>query len=242
MNIELLIIGSLIICISAMLQGFSGFGFSILSLPLITFLVSPKIAVPVLVLYSVLINISVFLSAREAFHLKKIWILMICGIIGVPIGTHFLVNLDDNILKLFIGIFIAIFGLLLFFGFRRAIKHEKISMIPIGIVSGILSGSVSIGGPPVILFLSNQGVDKHVFRVNLAVYFFILNLFTIPVYLYNGIVTKQVLNLSLKFLPSLLIGVIIGNIFSHKIAEKHFRKIVPLLLITMGVLSIISSL
>jgi len=225
-----------------MLQGFTGFGFSILSLPLITLLISPKIAVPVLVLYSIIINIVVFFSARKAFELKRIWILVVCGIIGVPVGTHFLVTLNDNLIKLFIGIFITIFGLLLISGFRRKIKHEKISMIPIGIVSGILSGSVSIGGPPVILFLSNQGVNKQVFRANLAIYFFVLNIFTIPVYIYNGLISEQVLNYSIKFFPALLIGVIIGNLFSKKIKEKHFRKVTLVLLVLMGILSIISSL
>ena len=234
--------GSLIFCISAMLQGFTGFGFSILSLPLITLLISPKIAVPILVLYSIIINIVVFFSARKAFELKKIWILMIFGIIGVPIGTHFLITLNDNLIKLFFGIFITVFGLLLLFGFRRKIKHEKISMIPIGFISGILSGSVSIGGPPLILFLSNQGVNKQVFRANLAVYFFILNIFTIPVYIYNGLISEQVLNYSLKFFPALLIGVIIGNIFSKKIREEHFRKITLFLLILMGILAVVSSL
>ncbi len=242
MEFDFLLIVSLIIFISAILQGFTGFGFSILSLPLLTLLFSPKTAVPVLVLYSIVINVAVFLSARKAFDLKRIWVLIVCGIIGVPIGAYFLVTLNDNLIKLFIGIFIVIFGLLLFFGFRRKIKHEKISMIPIGIVSGILSGSVSIGGPPAIIFLSNQGVNKQVFRANLAVYFFVLNIFTIPVYIYHGLISEQVLNYSLSFFPALMIGVIMGNVFSKKIKEKHFRKVTLVLLVLMGILSVASSL
>ncbi len=236
------LIGSLIFITAAILQGLTGFGFSILSLPLITLLISPKIAVPILVLYSIVINIVVFFSARKAFKLKKVWILMIFGIIGVPIGAHFLVTLNDNLIKLFIGIFITIFGILLLFGFRRKIKHEKISMVPIGIISGILSGSVSMGGPPVILFLSNQGANKQAFRANLAVYFFILNIFTIPVYFLNGLITKIVISYSITFLTALVIGVIIGNFLSHKIKENHFRKLTLILLIIMGLLSIISGL
>ena len=242
MTFQFFLLCSLIILASSMLQGLTGFGFSILSLPLITLLISPKTAVPILVLYSIIINIVVFFSARKAFELKRIWILMIFGIIGVPIGTHFLITFNDNLIKLCIGIFITVFGLLLLLGFRRKIKHEKVSMIPIGFVSGILSGSVSIGGPPVILFLSNQGVNKQVFRANLAVYFFILNIFTIPVYIYTGLISEQVLNYSIKFFPALVIGVVAGNVFSKKIKEEHFRKVVLVLLVLMGILSIVSSL
>ena len=242
MTFQFFLLCSLIILASSMLQGLTGFGFSILSLPLLTLLLSPKIAVPILVLYSIIINIVVFFSARKAFELNRIWILMIFGIIGVPIGTHFLITFNDNLIKLCIGIFITVFGLLLLLGFRQKIKHEKVSMIPIGFVSGILSGSVSIGGPPVILFLSNQGVNKQVFRANLAVYFFILNIFTIPVYIYTGLISEQVLNYSIKFFPALVIGVVAGNVFSKKIKEEHFRKVVLVLLVLMGILSIVSSL
>ena len=239
---DIIIFGSLIIFFSAMLQGLSGFGFSILAVPLITLFISPKIVVPILVLFSLVINIAVFSSARKAFEIKKIWLLMIFGILGMPLGAYFLVVLDDNIIKLIIGIFIAIFGILLLSGFRKEIKREKLSMIPIGIFSGILSGSISMGGPPVILFLSNQGVSKQIFRANLAVYFFILNIFTIPVFFWNGLLTTQVLSYSAKFFPSLSIGVIAGNILSRKIKEHHFRKLTLLLLIIMGLLSLISGL
>jgi len=234
--------GSLIFIIAAILQGLTGFGFSILAVPLITLFISPKIAVPILVMFSLIINIVVFSSSRKSFNIKRIWLLLIFGIIGMPLGTYFLVVLNDNIIKLFIGIFIALFGLLLLLGFRQEFKREKLSMIPIGFISGILGGSVSMSGPPIILFLSNQGVNKQVFRANLAVYFFILNILTISVYFLNGLITKQVINYSVTFLPALVIGVIIGNFLSHKIKENHFRKLTLILLIIMGLLSIISGL
>jgi uncharacterized protein len=242
MTLEFYIIGSLIFLASAMLQGFTGFGFSILAIPLITLFISPKTTIPILVIYSVILNVLVFWSARKAFDLRKIWVLMLCGVIGVPIGAKLLITLNDNILKLFIGILITVFGTLLLLGFRREIKREKLSMIPIGIGSGILSGSVSIGGPPVILFMSNQGTGKEVFRASLSVYFLTLNVFTVPIYFLNGLITPEVTDYSVKFFPALVVGVIIGNLFSKKMKEKHFRKITLSLLIAMGVLSIISGL
>lgn len=242
MTLEFYIFGSLIFLASAMLQGFTGFGFSILAIPLITLFISPKTAIPILVIYSVVLNILVFWSARKAFDLKKIWVLMISGVIGVPIGTRLLIALNDNILKLFIGILITVFGTLLLLGFRKSIKREKLSMIPIGIGSGILSGSVSIGGPPIILFMSNQGTNKEIFRANLSVYFLTLNIFTVPVYFLSGLITKEVTEYSLKFFPALVIGVIIGNLFSKKMKEKHFKTITLSLLIVMGILSVVSGL
>ncbi|MCD6176901.1 MAG: sulfite exporter TauE/SafE family protein [Candidatus Cloacimonetes bacterium] len=239
---QLIFIGLFIFLFSATLQGLTGFGFSILAVPLITLFISPKTAVPILLIYSMIINIVVLYSARKAINLKKIWILLFAGIITMPLGTHLLVIMNENLLKIFIGLMIFVFGILLLIGFRRQFKNEKIAMLPVGMLSGLLGGSISISGPPIILFLSNQNVDKHTFRGNLAAYFFILNLFTIPVYYLNGLFTKEVWNYSLNFLPGLLIGVFVGNFLSHKIKEDHFKKLTLILLIIMGLLSIISGL
>ena len=242
MSIEFVIAGIVIFLVAAILQGLTGFGFSILAVPLITLFISPKTAVPILLIYSIIINIVVLYSARKAVKLKKIWILLAAGIISMPFGAHLLVILNENLLKIFIGSMILIFGILLLTGFRKQFTNEKIAMLPAGFLSGLLGGSISISGPPIILFLSNQSVDKHTFRGNLAAYFFILNLFTIPVYYLNGLLTNEVWNYSLTFLPGLLIGVFVGNLLSHKIKDDHFKKLTLILLIIMGLLSIVSGM
>ena len=242
MEIELILIGSFIFLVSAMLQGLSGFGFSILAIPLITLFISPRTAVPVLILFSMIINIVVLYSTWKEINLRKIWILLFFAIIAMPLGAHLLVILNENTLKIFIGCFIFVFGLLLLLGFKKQFKHEKLSMIPIGLISGLLGGSISISGPPIILFMANKGVEKHAFRGNLAIYFFLLNIFTIPVYFLNGLFTKEVFSYSVVFFPGLLAGVIAGNLLSHKIKEDHFKKLILILLILMGILSLISGL
>ncbi len=239
---QIIYIGLFIFLFSAALQGLTGFGFSILAIPLITLFMSPKTAVPILLVYSMIINIVVLYSARKAVNLKKIWILLAAGIISMPLGTHLLVIMNEDLLKIFIGSIILIFGILLLIGFRKQFANEKIAMLPVGLLSGLLGGSISISGPPIILFLSNQNVDKHTFRGNLAAYFFILNLFTVPVYYWNGLLTKEVWNYSLTFLPALLIGVFLGNLLSHKIKDDHFKKLTLILLIIMGIIAIVSGL
>lgn len=237
-----LVAGTLIFLVSALLQGLSGFGFSILAVPLITLFVPPQTAVPVLLLYSIIINLVVLHSARKSIDLKKIWLLLLAGIAGLPLGAKLLVSLEAAVIKVFIGIMILIFGTLMMLGYRKKLKHERIAMLPIGLISGILSGSISIGGPPVIIFLSNKQVGKQFFRGNLALYFFLLNIFTIPVFLCNGLFTRDVISYSITFLPGLVAGVVSGSLLSQKVQEQHFRKFTLVLLLVMGVLAIISGL
>lgn len=242
MEFNILLFGLVVFLLSGMLQGLSGFGFSILAVPLITLIIPPKTAVPILLLYSIIINLVVLYSTRKSIDLKKIWILLLSGIAGLPFGAYLLIVLDAGILKIFIGGMIIVFGLLLLMGYHREFKHEKIAMIPIGLVSGLLSGSISISGPPIIIFLANKQLGKHSFRGNLAIYFFLLNIFAIPVFYFNHLFTSDVINLSLKFLPGLIVGVILGNLLSHKVQEKYFRNFTLILLLLMGILSVGSGL
>jgi len=240
MSTFFLISGYCIFFLAALLQGLSGFGFSILAVPLITFLISPKTSIPILILYSIIINIVVTYSTKDSIELKKIWPMLLSALIAVPLGAKLLIILPENILRIFIGIFILVFGFLFMKGISIKIRHEKAAMVPIGIISGILSGSISAGGPPVILFFANQNTERHSFRGNLAIYFFIMNLFTVPIFFLNGLITKEVINHSLTFLPALLLGVVLGNLLSGMINDGFFRKITLYLLLIMGIVSILS--
>lgn len=242
MRMDNLWAGILIIFASAMLQGLSGFGFSILAVPLITMLIEPKTAIPVLLVYSIIINLAVLSSTRKSVNPGKYWILLAAGAAGLPLGGYLLVILDGNILKIMIGSLIIVFGLLLLLGYRTDLKKEKLYMIPIGLFSGILGSSISISGPPIIIFLANKQLEKNSFRGNLALYFLLLNLLTIPVFFYYRLFTPSVAAYTVSFLPGLLAGVLLGNLLSDRIRQEHFRKFTLILLLIMGFLAIFSAI
>ncbi len=231
--------GTIIITASALLQGLSGFGFSILSLPLLVMYISPKTAVPMLLIFSIVINISVIASCWRSFSFKNIWLVLLGGIAGLPLGTYLLLILDDVWLRKGIGIFIVIFALLLLSGRRWKLKREKTTQLVIGFFSGIFSGSVSMSGPPVILFLSNKGVQKDEFRASLSGYFLLLNLFTIPVFYFNGLFTGEVMRYCFNWSLALIAGVSAGTLIARKIRSEKFNRLVLVLLLLTGILVLV---
>lgn len=231
--------GAIIITASALLQGLSGFGFSILALPLLSMFLSPKTIVPLLLIYSMILNLTVLYSSWRSFSFKKISRLLAGGILGLPLGTKLLLVLDDVTLRKGIGFFVVLFSILLLSGKRWKLKKEKLAQPFIGFVSGIFSGSVGISGPPIIMFLSNKGVEKDEFRASLSGYFFLINLFTIPAYYFSGLFSDLVIELSFKLGLFLVAGVICGAIISHRIKQQAFGKMVLVLLLLTGLLALI---
>lgn len=237
-----IIIGLIVIFFAGMIQGITSFGFSLLAVPLLGLFLPLQIVVPMLIIYSLFLNSIILYNVRKHVDIKKIAILVIAGVIGTPFGTYLLKAQDENILKIAVGIIVTFSAVAFLRGFKVHVKNEKLSYIPVGLMSGLLNGSVSLSGPPVILFLTNQGVEKQTFRANLTSYFWVLNLITVPTYLISGLITKDVMNYTMYLFPALIIGVIVGIKVGNKVDESIFRRMTLGLIVFMGILSIISGI
>ena len=242
METNILILGSIIIFFATLLQGTTGFGFSLFSIPLLTLFISPKTVIPMILLVSLIINISVLYNSRKSLKFKLILPIFIFSLIGVPLGAKLLLVLPDYVLKMVIGFFILLFGLLFLLNVHFKVKHEKVTRAIVGFLSGLLNGSITMSGPPVILFFVNEKKGKMHFRAHLASFFLLLTLVTIPVYVYYGLITKIVINYALIFSISVIIGVIGGNVLIKKIHDVHFRKLTLIIIIVMGVLAMYSGI
>jgi len=186
-------------------------------------------------------NSIILFKLRAYVDLRRILILILSSVLATPIGAYLLISIDENILKLIVGVIVVISAIIFKLGFNIQVKNEKLAFIPVGIMSGLLNGSVSLSGPPVILFLTNQKTEKQVFRATLTSFFWILNIATVFVFFHNGLINHEVLNLSVRLIPALLIGLVFGIKLGDRIQQKTFQNATILLLFFMGSLSIIGS-
>jgi uncharacterized membrane protein YfcA len=232
----------LIIFLAGLTKGLTSFGLALVSVPLLVILISPKIVVPLILIYDAMTNMIILLASRKWVEIKRIWPLMITGIIGIPFGTYPLMVLDIRTYKVFIGFIITLFATAFLMGFNRKIKNEKLSFATIGFLSGLLSGSTAMSGPPIILFFTNQGVAKHPFRANVVAYFIVLDLATLIAFTISGLMTKEVINYAILLIPGLIIGAFTGMKLVHKVDEKLFRNITLLVVTVAGLVSIASGL
>lgn len=223
-------------------QGLTSFGFALISMPILVKLMPLTEAVPLVVILSFFTNTILLKQTWRHIEIKKISLLIFASLIAAPIGTFLLVYMAPNVLKLIAGIIIVIFSLLLVTNHTFPIKNDRAAYFPVGFMSGLLNGSISMSGPPVALFLSNQGVSKEVFRANITVFGFILNIVTIITYFSSGLVNSTLIQHISWLLPSMIIGTIIGAKSIKYINNILFKKITLILILSSGVLTTYSSL
>ena len=232
-----------VVAVGSAIQGLTGFGFSLFSAPLLSLLFPAREAIPMLCLFSVFINLTVLIHARQGLHLRWVLPLTIAGLVGVPIGVRLLLIAERDTLEIIIGA-LAASGALIYLtgaGLRKT-RHETLTMIPVGLLSGAMSGSTTMGGPPVVLFLSNQRVGVSQFRATLAFYFLVLNGVGVPAYMTSGLMTGDVWQRSALLAPGVVLGTLVGFWLASKIRPEPFRKAALVLVLVLGLVAVASGL
>lgn len=231
-----------IVLLAGFIQGLVGFGSGLVMVPILVLIIDPKILIPAVLIHGLVMNGALAFEAGKSIQIGRIAPILLGGLFGLPFGVYLLIFLSPDVLKIMIGSVIVLFGVLLLSGVNFHLRREKMFSIPIGLASGLLNGSVSMSGPPVILFFANQGVMKDNFRANLVTYFFFLNIFTLGVFAIMGLITIDVLVLAGVTLPLALVGIIIGTKVSKKVKENVFRRIALILVSLAGSVSFVSGL
>lgn len=248
MTVTIIMYGLIIIFLSSIIQGITGFGFALLAVPLLTIFILPgesqplftvEQAIPILICYGLLTSLFIILKSHRHIKLKEIWVMILFGIIGIPIGYFILEAVDPDLLKLIAGFIIIIAAIVLMKGYVIKLKSYSLTSMIAGFLSGLLNGSLSMSGPPIVLFLSNQNVEKEYFRANITVYGIITNIIAIAIFAFNRKMNLHVLAYAGILTPALIIGVLSGIIISVKVNEKLFKKLTLLLLIATGVMSVV---
>lgn len=241
-TLDSILIGAGIILIASFVQGLTSFGFALIALPLLSLLMPIQRVVPIIVILSMLICLSILCSVYRDTNIRKIWLLIVASVITAPLGTLFLLIVSGNVLKIITGILITIFAVFLLSGRSIPIANEKVAYISAGALSGLLSGSISVSGPPMALMLSNQGMSKQMFRANLALVGVILNGVTAITFVYSGLVDQELSVYLLWMLPVMLIGAWIGAKAVRRLNEQKFKTYSLGLIILSGIWTLLAGL
>jgi uncharacterized membrane protein YfcA len=232
----------LVVLIAGTVQGLVGFGSGLVMVPILVLVIEPKVLVPAVLIHGLIMNMVLSYEARKHIQVKRIAPILVGALLGLPFGAYLLILLSPDLLKVLLGTVIVIFGVILLSGRSFRITRERLLSVPIGAISGLLNGSVSMSGPPVILFFANQRISKKHFRANTVTYFFFLNVATLFAFTLIGLITIDVLVLAGWTLPVALLGIYAGTKVSRKVNEKVFRRIALVLVSLAGLVSLIGGI
>jgi uncharacterized membrane protein YfcA len=218
-------------------SGLAGFGTALMALGVWLYVLPPAIAVPLVLICSVVAQLSTLPSIWKTIDFSIVWPFLIGGLIGVPIGTTLIEHADPKVFKLTVGVFLLVFPAALYFQ-RRELSIAfggRIADAAIGFAGGILGGLAGLSGPLPILWASIRGWSKEQRRGIFQIFNFSVLLASLLVQITTGFVKPDVYWLALIAFPGTVIGAWLGARTYHALSDANFRDVVLGLLFLSGI-------
>lgn len=155
----------LLLAAIAMLGGISqsaiGFGFGIVFLALGGLFVDAKLVSMVSVFASIVINTKLLSQLYRHLDLKALWPLLLTVVVSVPLGVMFLQHSTMADFSGFLGLLITWSVLQQFLPSLSFTGLPKwVLALPMGMVSGLLTGAFNTGGPPLVVYVQSQAMER----------------------------------------------------------------------------------
>lgn len=233
-----------VVCVAVLFASFvqtlAGFGFGLLSMPLMTMVISPQRAVVVSSLISVGITTWQAWAMRADADRALVRQLIVPAYVGMPLGLLALSTLGDRALRIALGaaVIVAVGAL----ASGVALPSGRRTVRGTGFLSGVLSTSLSTNGPPLVFVLQARRLGPAQFRATLATVFALSNMFALVLFASSGKVTRAGLITAAFAAPSMALGQVLGWPARLHVNGQRFRWLVLGLLSAAGASAIVGAL
>ncbi|MFN2328764.1 MAG: sulfite exporter TauE/SafE family protein [Chromatocurvus sp.] len=219
--------------------GKGGFGgaVAILAVPLMALVMSPVQAAAILLPILVLMDVVVVRTFWGHFDWRALRRLLPGAVLGISLGYYTVGLLDENALRLLVGIVAITFGLLTLFGLQAVTgrEHHAGTALFFGTLSGYTSFSIHAGGPPLTMYLLPKSLPPMMFVGTAGVFFATVNALKLYPYYVLGQFDTDNLLYSLVLMPLAPIGVRIGHWLVQHSRPAVYYRIIAVFLVLVGI-------
>lgn len=180
-----------------------------------------------------LVTIIVTVQNLKYINPKKLGIMLFFMILGMIPGIWLFDRLPTKILMIVYGLIVVAIGV-----DKLLRKNSKDLKTPYSyfalLMSGVMQGMFTSGGPFLALYATTAMKDKKEFRATVSSIWAVLNIYLMWNMFRQGMYTGYVMKLAGMSILPVFAAIWIGNKISHKIKQETFLKLVYVLLIVSG--------
>jgi uncharacterized protein len=231
-----MLIAIAVVFVGAIVRGFSGFGFSLLTITALSFIYTPAQIVPSIFLLEVAASIHLLPSIWKDIHWRSLLPLVIGCLIANPVGVWLLANVPAPPMQIAMALFVLVSVALMWRGFALKSMPGQAASAVAGAASGLANGSFGIGGPPVILFYFSSPAGNIAGRASLIAFFLLTDIIGLANQSVHGLITREAVFRGVYLLPPLIAGVWLGARSFKSADPEQFKRVVLILLAVMALL------
>jgi uncharacterized protein len=226
--------------IGGFVRGYSGFGFALAAMPLLTLVLPPAAAVPAILLLEVAIGVATIPERRGQVARPVLSYLVLGTLVGTPLGLTVLALAPAEAMRLAVGVVVLIAVVVLWqrppIPFARVIGFAPLAGA--GFVSGLLNGGTAMSGPPVIIALLGSGLSTQIARATIMAFVAVSAVLGIALAAASGLYNPNVLFTTLVMMPCAAAGAWAGSAVFAGTADAHYRPASLAILFTVACIAI----
>lgn len=219
-------------------KGVIGLGLPLTAISIIGAVVDLRTAIAYIAIPVVATNLyQAFDGGRTPEMLRKYWVINLCSVAGTVVGTQILFVVDPRILITLLGGVVILYVAINASRFRIRISDRAAPWAapPLGILSGLLTGTTGSVGIPIALYLQARDVDKENFLRAIALTFLISSSVLVLALLEKGAISRESAIISAVSLVPAFAGMAVGQRLRGRLSEDRFRAFVFMFLLIAAV-------
>lgn len=233
--LEVLLAAALIVAATYCVFGMTGFGSTVLALPLLAHLLPLKFAVALMLLLDLTASLALISRARGAVRKDELGRIVAFLFAGMALGVTLLIQLPERPLLVTLGVFLLAYAAYCLAGRRTAGKLAAAWAAPIGLAGGGFSALFGTGGVLLVVYFAGRIADKAELRATTAAGILVTSGTRAVLFGATGLLSQPgVLVSALALLPSVFIGLLVGQRLHARVDPRSVLRAVYLLLLLSG--------
>lgn len=227
--------------LASALRGFTGFGVAMYATPAMLLVLKAEAVVPLMLLLQILAAAKPAWSLRKDVDWPVLKHILPLAVVGLFPGMALLIWLPPLWAKFWISLLITLAAVQIAAGWRLSEMPRPPVLRGMGLLSGLLQGFASIGGPPVIVAYMASKHPAHVIRATLTALMVFNGTTGAIVAAINGLMTETVLILGAVIAIPVWAGGYLGALAFRSGLSKHYRTVGIAVLLLLGISGMIRS-
>jgi uncharacterized membrane protein YfcA len=223
--------------VAGVVRGLSGFGAAMILVPILSAVLSPAVAVPLLTAVDGLATMPLFVAASRCCRWSEVVPITVAAAAALPLGIAILIYVAAETLRLGISVTILMLLAVIASGWRYHGKPSLPLTLGVGAASGTLGGASGLIGPPVILFWLGGQNDAALVRANINAFFGLIIVITIVGYWISGLFTREIVAQTLLLAPVYGAAVWVGARGFRHTSDVAYRRFAFALIAAIAVSS-----
>lgn len=230
--------------IAGLIQGISGFAFSMVAMSIWVWGVDPQLAAVMAVFGGFTGQVISVLRVRRGWHVSILWPFVVGSLFGIPLGTQLLALLDPNRFKLVLGAMLVVCcsAMLATANLPAIRRGGRVADAGIGLIGGVMAPLSGFSGLAPALWCTLRGYTKDEHRAVMQNFNLLVLGATLGSLVWSGRAHAGLAPQMAVVAGSLLVPSLYGSKIYVGMSPKAFRDGVLWLLVFAGLVMLAASL